>query len=488
METRRDRRRATTGTAAVLFASLTLVAAACAPSTPDQPSAPPVSPAADATLGPLFPPTTAPASTPSASTLPHLRPLAASGSIALEDSDGSLSVADAQGQVTPLVDASLGIYGFPAWSPDGSRIAALRASGTDIALVLIDVAAAGTGITPKVIFQTPSVSPFYLSWHPDGTAISFLSDEAGGISLRDVAADGSMPIDGSGAGALIRTGSPFYFDWVGSDRLFAHIGDGATAYLGEIGTDGKPSAAAIKSPGEFRSPDVSADGRYVGYVRAGSSGKDAVVAATLDGSTEHSIPVAGLSAVGFSPAADVLASIGSATPLATAPGIPLGPLRLLDAKTGATRTLLDGEVITFDWSPDGKTIAAIRIVPIDTLAPSASASPSTVSTSPGPSASPEPSIEVHLIFVDVATGAIRSDARISPAQRYVTEVLSYFDQYALSHRMWAPDSSTLLVPAGGRHRRDQDGRLLPGRRRPDAAGRRDRVLDAIRGRRGGGFS
>jgi hypothetical protein len=53
------------------------------------------------------------------------------------------------------------------------------------------------------------------------------------------------------------------------------------------------------------------------------------------------------------------------------------------------------------------------------------------------------------VFVDVATGRIRSDARIAPAARYVNQVLSYFDQYALSHRMWAPDSSSLLVPEAG---------------------------------------
>ena len=446
MDSGRARSRRTIGPAAVLLVASAVIGAACAP---DQTSPSPVSSAAAATLGPLFPPTASPVASPPASIVPDTRPLASSGSVAIEGVDGSLSLVDARGILTPLVDASLGIYGFPAWSPDGSRIATLRSNGTDIALVMIDVADRGSSsITPKVLFQTPAISPFYLSWHPDGSAVSFLADEGGGISLRDVAADGSMPVDGSGAGALIRKGSPFYFDWVGPDRLLAHIGDGADAFLGEIGTDGKPVGAPIASPGSFRSPDVSADGTYVGYVRAGKAGTDAVVTSTLAGTGEQSIPVVGLTAVGFSPVDDVLASIGSPTPVDSSAGIPLGPLRLLDARTGASRTLLDGEVITFDWSPDGKTIAAMRIVPIDAPAPSASGGQSTVSTSasPGPSASPAPSIEVHLVFVDVATGRTRSDPVIAPASRYVNQVLSYFDQYALSHRMWAPDSSSLLVP------------------------------------------
>jgi TolB protein len=448
MATGRARRRATTGPVAVLVVSLTVVAAACAPSTPDRPSAPPASPAADATLGPLFPPTATPGPSSAPSAVPDPRPLAGSGSIALEGSDGSLSLVDARGQVTLLVDASLGLYGFPAWSPDGSRIAALRSEDGVIAVVIIDVAQAGTGtsIPPVVIFQTPTVNPFYLFWHPDGKVVSFLADEAGDISLRDAAADGSMPVDGSGTGALIRKGSPFYFDWVGSDRLFAHIGDGADAFLGVIGIDGKPVGAAFPSPGSFRSPDVSADGKYVGYVRAGKAGTDAVVAATIDGSSEQSMPVVGLTAVGFSPTDDVLASIGSPRPVESSPGIPLGPLRLLDARTGGVRTLLDGEVITFDWSPDGKTIAAIRVVPVDAPASSAGTGLSSASTSPGPSASPRATIAIHLAFVDVATGRLRSDPEIAPASRYTNQVLTYFDQYALSHRMWSPDSSTLLVP------------------------------------------
>ena len=29
---------------------------------------------------------------------------------------------------------------------------------------------------------------------------------------------------------------------------------------------------------------------------------------------------------------------------------------------------------------------------------------------------------------------------------FVNELLPYFDQYALSHRLWAPDSASILLP------------------------------------------
>jgi hypothetical protein len=52
-------------------------------------------------------------------------------------------------------------------------------------------------------------------------------------------------------------------------------------------------------------------------------------------------------------------------------------------------------------------------------------------------------------FVDVATGDILSDPQVLPGDRYVRGLMEYFDQYALSHRLWAPDSSSILLPQSG---------------------------------------
>jgi hypothetical protein len=63
---------------------------------------------------------------------------------------------------------------------------------------------------------------------------------------------------------------------------------------------------------------------------------------------------------------------------------------------------------------------------------------------PQPSAGAE--TEVRLLFVDVASGEVRHEAVVRPAPRFVTQVLAYFDQYTLSHRVWAPDSSSFVLP------------------------------------------
>jgi TolB protein len=359
-------------------------------------------------------------------------PIASSGSIAVLSRDASLSIVDAGGRSTALSTDADGNFGFPTWSPDGSHIAAVRSSGTETSLVVFD-AAAERPAEPVVIFSKPAVEPFYLYWTPDGQAVSFLASEAAGLSLRIAPADGSAPIDGSGPGAVVRSGNPFYYDWIARDRLVAHIGVGPEAVLGEIGLDGKATGPALGSPADFRSVVASPDRKSIGFVLEAKTGADQVVVAAHDGSNEHKMAVFGPAAVAFSPSSDSVASIGpveSGAPV----GFPLGPLRLIDAASGKVRTLIDGAVVSFWWSPDGRTIAALRV-----------REPAAASSSADPSVAAEES-PARLLFVEVATGKIRSRPTVRPAPTFINGILAYFDQYALSHHVWAPDSSSVLLP------------------------------------------
>jgi TolB protein len=402
-----------------------------------------VAPSTVASVSPSVRPSPAATSaSPTSTTLPG-GPFAAAGSMAVLGNDGSLSLVEATGRSTVLAPAGDQPIGFPAWSPDGSRIAAIRSS-PDNTILVFDAkrAASGQPVEPVVIFRSPVIGPFYLSWTPDGRSVSYLAEDPDGLSLRVAPADGSGPLDGTGPGARIQSGNPFYFDWIGPGRLLAHIGTGPFAFLGEIPVGGASSPPDLKAPGDFRSAVVSHDGRFVSYVRTATDGSSAVVVAGRDGSNERTMPVFGMAAVTFDPVGDTIASIGPIRTPDTAFAIPLGPLRLIDPTSGKVRTLLDGSVVSFWWSPDGKTIAALRVQPV---------AGATSAVSPSPPASPVPSpstpqTEVRLLFVDVASGNIGSQRVVQPGQLFIDQFLTYFDQYALSHSIWAPDSSSLLMP------------------------------------------
>lgn len=364
-------------------------------------------------------------------------PIASSGSIAVRSADGSLSIVAADGTSRLLSDAAQGTFGFPTWSPDGTHVATVRSRETAGAdLVVFDAAAPAA---PVVILSNEAIEPFYLYWTPDSRAVTFLATETDVLSLRIAPSDGSAPLDGSGPGAKIRTGNPLYYDWIGRDRLLAHIGTGPDAFLGEIGLDGEAAATGIDEPGEFRSAVVNRDATSIAFVRGRDRSDSAIVVAAREGSVEHELPVFGPSAMAFDGEGATLATIGPHEPVPPEIGFPVGPLRLIDVASGEVRTLIDGFVVGFWWSPDGRTIAALRVQPAV-----GSASPSG-----GVAAPDEQERDVRLLFVDVESGETRSQPIVQPGQRFIETHLAYFDQYALSHQLWAPDSSSMLLPEVG---------------------------------------
>jgi TolB protein len=366
------------------------------------------------------------------------------GSIAVVDAGGALSVIAPDGRSVLVSGPGERIVGFPAWSSDGRRLAAIvgREATTTIELFPIDPtgAAAGDGLP---VYRSSLQQAFYVAWLPGDRALSFLANDADVVDLRVADTDRTSPLDETDRGSLVRKGAPLYFDWLDGDQALLHVGVGPGAFLARVGRDGHEIGADLPRPGAFRSAQVSADGASLAYVREAASGDGAgeIVVRPLLGGAERTLPVFGQAALGFAPSATVVALIGADAAGQADLGFPLGPLRTLDAATGATRTLLDGAVVGWFWSPDGRTIFAIRL-----QVPSGGTADAGAFAAGSPS--PVPS-EVHALFVDVATGAIRADHVVRPGPRFVSEVLPYFDQYALSHRLWAPDSSSFLLPIVG---------------------------------------
>jgi TolB protein len=364
------------------------------------------------------------------------------GRLAVVDAAGRLVVAADTGAVSaPLGDPRVA-YSFPAWSPDGSRIAVIGDDhGTGVVHVFT-VRPDGSGpLSPAAVYESPDRPPFYLSWSPDGARVSFLAREpGGGIALSVAPADASEPA------AVVREGAPMYWTWTGADRLVLHSGTAGDAYVGEVGLDGAATEPSVPGTGGVRAPAVSADRAFVGYVERDAGSNAQVIAEARHGSGRNAVDVHGDAAIEFSPTSSDLAFIAPDAP-GPALAIPAGPLRVLSAPTGDVRVLLAETVVAFFWAPDGRTIAALTVArPTDDKVARAADRPGAVALARARITAAAPGVEVRLVFVDPSSGTTRGARAVRVSELFVGQVLPFFDQYALSHRFWSPDSRAIALP------------------------------------------
>jgi WD40-like Beta Propeller Repeat len=359
--------------------------------------------------------------------------------IAVIDANGGLSTTDALGgSVVRYGEAGVD-FSFPAWSPDGTRIAVLGQRDDESAVYVFSVPAdGGTPGEPAVVYSTVDRPPFYLYWSPDGRQLTFLTTEPDGLALRLAPADASAPA------TAIRDGAPMYWSWAGTERLLVHSGgEGLAGFFGEVRPDGVATEPAAILPGAFRAPVVSSDGRYRAYVVPGDATPQRVMIETLDRTDPHRLDVFGAAALGFGAGSTELAFVAAAE-AGRDSVVPVGPLRLMDATSGRVRTLLGGTVLAFFWAPDGKTIAAIEVPGPGDEKVAGGAAAVLVSTSGGRFAAA--GARLRVTFVTVGSGVIRSRWAFTVSDLFIGQLLPFFDQYALSHRLWSPDSASIALP------------------------------------------
>jgi TolB protein len=358
--------------------------------------------------------------------------------LAIIDAAGGLTTTDASGgSVVEYGDAGIA-FSFPAWSPDGSRIAVIGRGTDESDVYVFTVHAAGTpAIEPTIAYRSPDRPPFYLYWAPDGRQLTFLTTEPDGIALR------LAPADARTEAVVLRTGAPIYWAWADPTRLLIHTGDdGPDGFLAEVGTDGASVEPEVIQPGGFRVPAVTSDGRFRAFVVPGQGTAAQVVVEGRDRSDPHSVDVFGAAAIDFGPATDELAFLAPAVAGREVP-LPVGPLRLMDSVSGRVRTLLAGSVVSFFWSPDGRTIAALEI------AGTGDDQVATVSTRSAATTAATTGLALRLVFVSVDSGAIRSQRPLMVSDTFVQQVIPFFDQYALSHRLWSADGTAVVIPIVG---------------------------------------
>ncbi len=403
-------------------------------------------PGADATSSP--PGADAP-STPARSRSPAA---ALPGRIAVVGTDGRLVTVAADGSDQRVLTPAGVRVSFPAWAPDGERLAALASNGTTGELYILEDGEPALAADPPVpLYSSADRGPFYLYWAPDGRSVAFLAPEPPELALHVVGVEREAP------SRIVARGQPLYWDWLdGGDRLLVHAGTGPDAQLGPVERDGDATEPRIAQPGLFQAPGVSPDGRYWAYGVFGEGGPDRLVIEDRQSGARQAAAHRGVAALAWSPTTDTVAYLSPERQIDAF----LGPLRLLDARTGEGRLLADETVFGFFWSPDGQSIAYFAAPGQSDPGPVARSSTGLLAAWPpsGHAIMPvaqEGPLGIDLVVVKVDDGEPTLRHTFRPPSVFLEQFLPFFDQYARSHSIWSPDSSALVLPtldeAGGAH-------------------------------------
>jgi TolB protein len=363
--------------------------------------------------------------------------------IALINTDGQLQTIAPDGAGSHTLTDAARIFQFPAWSPDGRWLAVIGANNQNAAVyTLLDQDIAGNNSLQE-IYQSDAAKPFYLYWSPDSRQVSFLALHPQGIALYLAQVGQAL------SARLITTGQPLYWDWnPAGDQLLVHAG-GHDGRLAVIDADGRDEDAGLGHPGFFQAPGISASGRYRAYAEVDGGGSRSLVVENNKGGQRLAVPHLGQVAMTWSPQADKLAYT---SPLVSAPAF-FGPLRLLDMTTGDSRVLSNELVLAFFWSPDGQRIAFLTLNQLPWQNEVEAAAAPFVQPVANRSLSAyqiEPDAVLLDLWVVEVTGAGADATHLTtfrPTRLFLLNFLPFFDQYALSHQIWSPQSDALVISA-----------------------------------------
>lgn len=334
--------------------------------------------------------------------------------LVLDEDDGIMTVRPDGGDQVTLAEPDPAVErAQPTWSPDGSRVAWTERRDNQEILLMMS-AADGSGIVER-----PSpVQAVYIAWGPDSEHIAITGNTEDGNLLLVVA-------DPEGELTVIEEGAPLYFDWApeGSEVL-ARVGE----RFGYVAVDGS-GRTPVPVSGEFRL------GAHLGESVVLGTGRDigeALATANREGEVERELlryatPMAfvvddirGRLAVMMrgSPESQQLSQVEESD----LPIIEPDQLVVVDAADGSLVEVTRARNVAWFWSPDGDQLLYTTIEFLDGVE----------------------RLRLHTWDGERTT----SHQAFSPTGVFGREYLAYFDQFALSFSLWAPDSSA-FVYAGG---------------------------------------
>jgi TolB protein len=376
--------------------------------------------------------------------------------IAFVDREGRLGTVNADGSDERMLTGGGTVLLFPAWSPDGRQLAAVGSTQDGPGVFAVDDRA-GTEMT--TLYLNRDGAPIYLYWSPSGEEVSFIANHEDGLGLYLAAASGTE------AARLLATGAPFYWHWAeDGEELLIHTGANAPgARLAFLDVSAGEPGDDLAPPGFFQAPGISAGGRYLAWAEVDEDGTRWLVVKEGNNPDDLRLPHRGSVAMSWSPdrESSLLAFVSPAAPVNQPAFSHYGPLRLLDAASGEIEVLAQQVVLAFFWSPDGHYIAYITLGAADEGMQAATRPVDVAFSRRSRGAAQHEEVQLALWIVDVDTGLAQQRLVFHPTAIYLTQFLPFFDQYALSHNVWAPDGSALVLPVGGDTSREDKIYVVP---------------------------